>query len=77
MSEELDRAVFLASFPPIQSAIKRTGNGDGMRVQLDIPETEMGEGIKLFGMTGQRLKVIIEVVDDERRNADKHRKIHI
>ena len=58
---ELDRAQFVASFPPIQSAIKRTGNGDGMRVQLDIPETEMAEGIKLFGMTGQRLRVTIEL----------------
>jgi hypothetical protein len=39
---------FLASFPPIQSAIKITGNGDGMRIQLDIPESEMGEAAKLI-----------------------------
>lgn len=58
---ELDKATFAASFPPIQSAILRTGNGDGLRVKLDVPESEMAEGVKLFGMVGKRLKVTIEV----------------
>lgn len=43
-----DEITFFASFPPIQSAIKITGNGDGMRIQLDIPESEMGEAVKLL-----------------------------
>jgi hypothetical protein len=43
-----DTVSFLASFPPIQSAIKITGNGDGMRIQLDIPESEMAEAAKLI-----------------------------
>ena len=60
---DLNTATFLASFPPIQTAIKRTGNSDGMRVQLDIPETEMGEGAKLLGMTGRVLKVTVEVLN--------------
>ncbi len=29
---------FTASFPAIQSAIKITGDGNGMRIQFDIPE---------------------------------------
>ena len=35
---------FLASFPPIQSAIKIDGQG-GARIALDIPESEMGNFI--------------------------------
>ena len=43
-----EEATFLASFPAIQSAIKIHGSGDGMRVQLDIPESEMAEAVKLL-----------------------------
>ena len=39
----------------------KTG-GDGMRVQFDIPESEMGEAVKLLAMRGERLKVTVEVV---------------
>jgi len=51
---------FLASFPPIQSAIKITGNGDGMRIQLDIPETEMANSIELLALRGRVVLVTIE-----------------
>ena len=57
----LDTAKFKASIPPIMSGIK-TG-GDGMRLSLDIPETEMGEAVKLLGMRGKRLVVTVEVYD--------------
>ena len=43
-----DRAIFRASFPPIQSAIKVYGDRQGMRVQLDVPESEMAEAMKVF-----------------------------
>lgn len=52
-------AKFRASIPPIMSGIK-TG-GDGMRVQFDIPESDMGEGAKLLIMRGKRLVVTVEV----------------
>ena len=57
----LHHAVFLASIPPIMAGIK-TG-GDGMRVQFDIPESEMGEGAKLIAMRGMVLRVTVEVVE--------------
>lgn len=44
---EQESVTFLASFPAIQSAIKVDGSG-GMRIQLDIPESEMGRAIKLM-----------------------------
>jgi len=63
MSDNLHTASFLCSIPPIMSGIK-TG-GDGMRVQFDIPESEMGEAVKLLAMRGERLKVTVEVVRDD------------
>ena len=57
---ELTIAKFNASIPPIMSGIK-TG-GDGMRVQFDIPESDIGEGAKLLAMRGRRLVVTVEVV---------------
>lgn len=32
---------FTASLPPIQSAISVSGQGDGARVKLDIPQSEV------------------------------------
>ena len=60
-------ATFNASIPPIMSGIK-TG-GDGMRVQFDIPETDMGEAVKLLAMRGKRLTVTVEInqSDDDTR----------
>jgi hypothetical protein len=56
MSDEL--VTFLASFPPIQSAIK-VGQ-DGARVQFDIPETEMPSIVRLMLMRGVVLRVTVE-----------------
>ncbi len=70
---DMNRATFDASIPPIMTGIK-TG-GDGMRVQFDIPENQMGEGAKLLAMRGKRLRVTVEVIHNEQENAG--RKIHI
>ena len=55
----LNKATFHASIPPIMSGIK-TG-GDGMRVQFDIPESEMGEAAKLIAMRGKVLIVTVGI----------------
>ena len=54
---------FLASFPPIQSAIK-VGQ-DGARVQFDIPESEMPAIVRLMLMRGVVLRITVEVEDGE------------
>ena len=54
-----DKITFQAAFPPIQSAIRITGNGDGMRVQLDIPESEMGNAVRLVLLRECPLEVTI------------------
>jgi len=58
----MSKATFLCSIPPIMSGIK-TG-GDGMRVQFDVPESEMHEALMLLGMRGKVLRLTVEVVSD-------------
>ena len=58
-------ATFRASIPPIMSGIK-TG-GDGMRVQFDIPESDMPEAVKLLTMRGKVLRVTVEVKNGKKQ----------
>lgn len=51
---------FNASLPPIQSAINLDGQGDGARVKLDIPRSDIEAVLKLQGLSGQSFKVTIE-----------------
>lgn len=54
-----DKATFRASIPPIMSGIK--AGDDGMRVQFDIPESDMPEAIKLIMMRGKPLVITVAV----------------
>lgn len=62
---------FLATFPAIQSAIK-VGD-DGMRIQLQIPESEMPSAVALIAMRDKVLKVTIDV-DNQPTAAPRRRK---
>lgn len=42
-----DSTTFRASLPPIMSAIRAGGDG-GVRIQLDIPDTDMAEALRLL-----------------------------
>ena len=53
------RIEFTASLPPIQSAINLDGAGDGARIRLDIPRSEIEAVLKLQGLAGQVFKVVI------------------
>jgi hypothetical protein len=54
-----DSITFRASFPPIQSAIKV---GDRMmRVQLDIPESDIAKAVGLIALQGCVLEVSVRV----------------
>jgi hypothetical protein len=61
-----EKVTFSCSFPPIQSAIKISGNGDGMRIMIDIPESEMGEAVKLMLYRQVPLKVTVEPYEQEK-----------
>ena len=55
---------FMASLPPIQSAINVSGHGDGARVKLDIPQSEMPAVLNLQLLCGQVFKVTIELAGE-------------
>lgn len=52
---------FQATIRPIQSALSVSGNNDGARLTLDIPETELPAIARLLLMRGQVLRVTVEV----------------
>lgn len=60
-----NKTSFYAYLPPIQTAIKVAGNGNGARIQFDIPETSMAGFIPLMGMREQQLLITVEVVSKE------------
>jgi len=64
MSEEAKLATFTATFPGTQSAISMHGNG-GMRIQLDIPDSELGQAALLLMWRDRGLKVTIEPMEEE------------
>jgi hypothetical protein len=65
MTAEWTPITFVATIPPIQSAI-RTG-GDGMRVQFDVPETDIGDALQLVLVRGKVLKITVEVVESDKK----------
>jgi hypothetical protein len=70
-----DSITFRAHFPAIQSAI--AVGDDGMRVQLQIPESEMDKALWLVAMRDKVLKITIEIdenVPDRTTSRRKARK---
>jgi hypothetical protein len=62
MANEPTTITFMASLPPIQSAITLDGNGDGARIKLDLPATDAGAALLLqHHGAGRVLRVTIEV----------------
>ncbi len=62
--ETMKKFEFMASLPPIQSAIKIDGSEGNARIQLDIPASEAPEIAQIPPYcAGKMLKVTIEVED--------------
>lgn len=53
--------------PPIQSAISLSGNGDGARIKLDVPEQFRAQVAALAALTEVELEAEFTVVVDEGR----------
>lgn len=56
----MNKFSFTASLPPIQSAISVSGQGDGARIKLDIPQSELPAIINLQLLAGKTFTVTIE-----------------
>jgi len=59
-----ESATFVATLPPLLSAIRISGDG-GCRIMLDIPETEMGEAMKLLLWREQALRITVAPEEEE------------
>lgn len=58
---KVKRISFYASLPPIQSAISLDGMGDGARVKIDVPATDVEAILNLQRyFTGKCFRVTIE-----------------
>lgn len=55
----MDRFSFIASLPPIQSAISVSGQGDGARIKIDVPQSELEAILKLQLLAGQAFKITV------------------
>jgi hypothetical protein len=59
----IERATFCASIAPNQSGISAHGGGNGMRVILDVPESDLPEAIKLILWRMTLLRVTVEPME--------------
>ena len=58
----MEGVTFSAIISPVTTAIKIDGSGGGARIQLDIPETDILQVVKLSALREAELRVTIEVV---------------
>lgn len=58
------KIIFTASFPALQSAISIDGLGQGARIKLDIPASDMLQVVQLQAMVGKAFKVTVEEIED-------------
>ena len=63
MTDDLDEAVFLFTFPAIQTAIKIYGDNQGARAQIEIPENQMGAFLKMLQWRGGVMEARVRLVD--------------
>ena len=55
---------FRATFPAIQSAIVISGDGTGLRIKLDIPETDLLPALSMLAMRNTAFQITIEAIDN-------------
>ena len=65
MTDAPQRITFTASLPPIQSAISMDGRGDGARIKIDVPATDVGAILLLqHYFSGKAFTVTVSANDD-------------
>ena len=64
----MSKIEFIASLPPIQSAITLDGMGDGGRVKLDISRQYVDALLQLQRLAGQSIKITVETLDHQEKS---------
>lgn len=62
---------FIASLPPIQSAISLDGQGDGGRIKLDVSRMYVKQLLELQRMAGMPIKITAEVSESSDNPLDE------
>ena len=68
--DKREKIVFIASLPPIQSAIMVDGTGDSMTIKLQIPLSKCPQALRMNLMTQKILRVTV-TVQEEKPEKDK------
>lgn len=55
----------IASFPPVTGAIKLDGQGDGARLEIDIPRTEIKKVPELYNLMGTVFELTFKQIPDK------------
>ena len=66
----MGKCSFIGCIAPLQTAITIASDG-GMRVKLDIAESEMGAALDLLTMRGKTLRITVEVDDGKQSKQRK------
>jgi len=61
--DDAEPIVFYASLPPLQSAISLDGRGDGGRVKIDVPRSDVEALLRLQAWADCLLRVTIELAE--------------
>jgi len=62
----MEKIEFIGYFPAIQSAINMDGIGNGARIKIDIPQSDIMAVMKLQTMClNKSLKITIEPIENE------------
>lgn len=63
--ENLQMIKFTASLPDIDSAIKINGGGNGARVQLSVPQSDVMAVLKMSQLAGMVFSVTVEACEGD------------
>lgn len=68
---EVEKLEFIASLPPVASAIQIDGLGDGAIVKLMLPRSEMYSIVQLQLLAGKSFRVTINEVEESKYGRKK------
>ena len=65
MTDDSPPITFTAAFPAIASAIIVSGDGNGLRLKLDVPETDLLAALHTLALRQTAFQVTITPLDDD------------
>jgi hypothetical protein len=76
MSRDVASVTFLATIAPLQSGIQITGDKAGMRLKIDVPESEMANALTLLVWRERVLEITVRP-QNERDDTPNRTELHL